>query len=75
VVRQEVVQLAIFCALMSAALLTHIIINIGSNLGVIPLMGQPLAFLSVANSHLLTFVIPTIVAFSILQKEQVRVMS
>jgi len=75
VARQEVVQLAIFCALMSAALLTHIIINIGSNLGVIPLMGQPLAFLSVANSHLLTFVIPTIVAFSILQKEQVRVMS
>ncbi|MDT0604316.1 hypothetical protein [Thalassotalea castellviae] len=75
IVKQEVIQLAIFCTLMSAALLAHIIINIGSNLGVIPLMGQPLAFLSIANSHLLTFVIPTIVTFTMLQKQQVRVMS
>lgn len=75
VIRLEIMQLAIFCTLMSAALLTHIVINIGSNLGAIPLMGQPLAFLSVANSHLITFVIPTIVAFSIMQKQQVRVLS
>lgn len=72
-VRQQVVQLAIFCVLMSAALFTHIIINIGSNIGAIPLMGQPMAFISIANSHLIAFVMPTIIAFAFLQNQQSRI--
>lgn len=72
-IREEVVQLAIFSSLMSSALLAHIFVNISSNLGYMPVMGQPLAFVSIANSHLLFFIIPTVTAIGLLQSQIKRV--
>jgi cell division protein FtsW (lipid II flippase) len=43
----------ISAGMLSAALLAHVAITLGSNIGVLPVMGQPLALFSFANSHLL----------------------
>ncbi len=72
-VRLEVIQLAIFSLLMSSALLAHIFINISSNLGFMPVMGQPLAFVSIANSHLLFFIMPTVLAIGLLENQIKRI--
>lgn len=71
--RLEVLQLAIFCSLMSCALAAHIFVNISSNLSFMPVMGQPLAFLSIANSHLVFFIFPTLVAISLLEAQIKRI--
>lgn len=72
-VRLGITQLAIFCSLMSAALLAHIFVNISSNLGYMPVMGQPLAFVSIANSHLVFFIMPTVVALGLLENQIKRI--
>ncbi len=43
-----------------ALLLGHFLVSWGTNLGFLPVMGQPMPFLSSAGSHLLLFVMPVV---------------
>ena len=44
---------ALFCAGFAVLLTGHLIVNIGMNLGVMPVAGIPLPFMSYGGSHLL----------------------
>mgnify|MGYP001385545231 CR=1 FL=1 len=61
---------AYFALFGSAGLLAaHFLVSWGTNLGFLPVMGQPMPLLSAAGSHLLLFVGPTI-AFALALEEQ-----
>jgi cell division protein FtsW len=42
----------------AAFVLGHLLLSWGTNLGVLPIMGQPMSFLSAGGSHLLFFICP-----------------
>ncbi len=53
-----------------AALLgAHFLVSWGTNLGFLPVMGQPMSLLSAAGSHLVLFVLP-IVALAVAVEEK-----
>lgn len=61
---------AYFALYGGAALLgAHFLVSWGTNLGFLPVMGQPMPFLSAAGSHLLLFVLP-IVALAVAAEEK-----
>ena len=41
-----------------AFVLGHFLLSWGTNLGILPIMGQPMSFLSAGGSHLLFFICP-----------------
>lgn len=45
----------------SAMISAHILVSWGTNLGFLPVMGQPMSLLSAAGSHLTLFVLPLVV--------------
>ena len=52
---------AYFALCGGAALLgAHFLVSWGTNLGFLPVMGQPMSLLSAAGSHLLLFVLPVV---------------
>ncbi|HOW62932.1 MAG TPA: FtsW/RodA/SpoVE family cell cycle protein [Candidatus Contendobacter sp.] len=60
---------AYFTLYGGAALLgAHMLVSWGANLGFLPVMGQPMPFLSAAGSHLILFVLP-IVALAVAVEE------
>ena len=61
---------AYFVLCGGAALLgAHFLISWGTNLGFLPVMGQPMSLLSSAGSHLVLFVLP-IMALAIAVEEE-----
>ena len=64
---------AYFCLYGGAALLgAHLVVSWGGNLGLLPVMGQPMPLLSAAGSHLTLFVLP-IVALAVAVEEKSHV--
>jgi len=58
----------------TAALLgAHILVSWGTNTGLLPVMGQPMPFVSAAGSHLGFFALPLLLIAIVLDEESVRV--
>ncbi len=53
----------------AALIAAHLLVSWGTNLGFLPVMGQPMSLLSAGGSHLVLFVLP-IVALAVASEEE-----
>jgi rod shape determining protein RodA len=60
--RQEETFGRVYCYSVAAILLFHIMVNVGMTIGLVPVMGIPLPFMSYGGSSLLAFTILLFIA-------------
>lgn len=55
----------VYCYCVAAILLFHTLVNVGMTIGIVPVMGIPLPFISYGGSSLVAFTILVFIAFSL----------
>ena len=55
----------VYCYCVAAILLFHTLVNVGMTMGIVPVMGIPLPFISYGGSSLVAFTILVFVAFAL----------
>ncbi|MBQ5753864.1 MAG: rod shape-determining protein RodA [Alistipes sp.] len=63
--RQQETFGRVYCYCIASILLFHVLINIGMTIGLMPVMGIPLPFISYGGSSLFAFTIMVFIAFSL----------
>ena len=63
--RQQETFGRVYCYCVASILLFHVLINIGMTIGLMPVMGIPLPFVSYGGSSLFAFTIMVFIAFSL----------
>lgn len=70
--RLPVALFAVVHGMLSTAVLAHVLLSVASNVGMLPVVGQPLPFVSVASSHLVSFLVPWVISGELLSRALCR---
>lgn len=54
----------------AALMAAHLLVSWGTNLGFLPVMGQPMSLLSAGGSHLVLFVLPIVAPLAVASEEE-----
>ena len=63
--RQQETFGRVYCYCVAAIILFHTFVNVGMTIGIVPVMGIPLPFVSYGGSSFMAFTIMVFIAFSL----------